>query len=159
MKILVVVREKAEADNIERMLQRIVPISEANEKECEDCCKVVGAAGDGKTGYEMIRRECPDLVIADVELPETDGLEMLEKLRGEYSDVKAVLLAEKEDFNQAKRAIGLGVEGYLVRPVSEDELRQAVGRAEEKLEKEAHDGSCIIDRKHFYVLPERTDQP
>ena len=63
-------------------------------------------------------------------------LEMLEKLRGEYSDVKAVLLAEKEDFNQAKRAIGLGVEGYLVRPVSEDELRQAVGRAEEKLEKE-----------------------
>ena len=136
MKILVVVREKAEADNIERMLQRIVPISEANEKECEDCCKVVGAAGDGKTGYEMIRRECPDLVIADVELPETDGLEMLEKLRGEYSDVKAVLLAEKEDFNQAKRAIGLGVEGYLVRPVSEDELRQAVGRAEEKLEKE-----------------------
>ena len=98
MKILVVVREKAEADNIERMLQRIVPISEANEKECEGCCKVVGTAGDRKTGYEMIRRECPDLVIADVELPETDGLEMLEKLRGEYSDVKAVFLLHAPSF-------------------------------------------------------------
>ena len=136
MKILVVVREKAEADNIERMLQRIVPISEANEKECEGCCKVVGAAGDGKTGYEMIREECPDLVIADVELPEIGGLEMLEKLRGEHSDVKAVFLAEKEDFNQAKRAVDLGVEGYLVKPVREDELRKAVAQAGKRLKKE-----------------------
>lgn len=136
MKILVVVREKAEADNIERMLQRIVPISEADEKKCEGCCKVVGAAGDGKTGYEMIRGECPDLVIADVELPEMGGLEMPEKIRGEHSDVKAVLLAEKEDFDQAKRAVDLGVEGYLVKPVREDELRKAVARAGERLKKE-----------------------
>lgn len=137
MKILVVVREKAEVREIEKMLQRIVPISEADQDDCETCCcQVIGTAGDGKTGYEMIRQECPDLVIADVELPEMGGLEMLEKLRGESIDVKAVLLAEKEDFNQAKRAIDLGVEGYLVKPVREDELRLAASRAGEKLKRE-----------------------
>ena len=80
MKILVVVREKAEAGEIKKMLQRIVPISEMEQNDCDGCCcKIVGTAGDGQTGCEMVRRECPDLLIADVELPVVDGLEMLEK--------------------------------------------------------------------------------
>lgn len=136
MDILVVVREKAEIGKIEKMLQRIVPISEEDVNGCDGCCKVVGTAGDGKTGYEMIRRKRPDLVIADIELPEMDGLELLEKIRGESSDVKAVLLAEKEDFDQAKRAIDLRVDGYLVKPLREDELRRTVVQAGETLKKE-----------------------
>ena len=150
MKILVVVRERAETGEIEKMLQRIVPISEADQDDRDDCRKVIGIAGDGKTGYEMIRRECPDLVLADVELPEMGGLEMLEKLRGDHSDVKAVLLAEKEDFSQAKRAIDLGVEGYLVKPVREDELRQAVVRAGEKLKRE-HMAEAVLSIENIFL--------
>ena len=137
MKILVVAREKTEAGEIKKMLQRIVPISEMEQNDCDGCCcKIVGTAGDGQTGCEMVRRECPDLLIADVELPVVDGLEMLEKIRGDHRDVKVVLLAERENFSQVKRAINLGVEGYLVKPVREDELQQAVARAEEKWKKE-----------------------
>ena len=103
MKILVVVREKAEAGEIKKMLQRIVPISEMEQNDCDGCCcKIVGTAGDGQTGCEMVRRECPDLLIADVELPVVDGLEMLEKIRGDHRDVKVVLLAERENFSQVK---------------------------------------------------------
>ena len=58
MKILVVVREKAEAGEIKKMLQRIVPISEMEQNDCDGCCcKIVGTAGDGQTGCEMVRRE------------------------------------------------------------------------------------------------------
>ena len=150
MKILVVVRERAETGEIEKMLQRIVPKSEADQDDRDDCRKVIGIAGDGKTGYEMIRRECPDLVLADVELPEMGGLEMLEKLRGDHSDVKAVLLAEKEDFSQAKRAIDLEVEGYLVKPVREDELRQAVVRAGEKVKRE-HMAEAVLSIENIFL--------
>ena len=108
-------------------------LSGGKQSSGEGCCwKVSGIAGGGKTGYEMIRRECPDLVIADIELAEISGLDMLEKLRGEHSDVRAVLLADRENFAQAKRAIDLGVEGYLVKPVRADELWKAVTRAEKK---------------------------
>ena len=123
MNILVVVRENAESGEIENMLQRIAPMVEAGQKGSGNfCCKVIGTAGDGKKGYEAIRRLCPDLVIADVELPETDGLKMLEKIREDQSEVKVILLAEKENFSQAKRAIELEAEGYLIKPVKEDEL-------------------------------------
>ena len=59
MKILVVVREKSEADEIEKILQRIVPISGGDEMEREDCCKVVGAAVDGiRDDLERMPRSC-----------------------------------------------------------------------------------------------------
>ena len=47
MKILVVVRERAETGEIEKMLQRIVPKSEADQDDRDDCRKVIGIAGDG----------------------------------------------------------------------------------------------------------------
>lgn len=137
MKILAVLRDKNEAVEIEKMLRHMEALSGGKQSSGEGCCwKVTGIAGDGKTGYEMIRRECPDLVIADIELAEMSGLDMLEKLRGEHSDVRAVLLADREDFAQAKRAIDLEVEGYLVKPVREDELWKAVTRAEKKWKRE-----------------------
>lgn len=137
MKILAVLCDKDEAVEIEKMLRHMEALSGGKQSSGEGCCwKVSGIAGGGKTGYEMIRRECPDLVIADIELAEISGLDMLEKLRGEHSDVRAVLLADRENFAQAKRAIDLGVEGYLVKPVRADELWKAVTRAEKKWKRE-----------------------
>ena len=151
MNILVVVRENAESGEIENMLQRIAPMVEAGQKGSGNfCCKVIGTAGDGKKGYEAIRRLCPDLVIADVELPETDGLKMLEKIREDQSEVKVILLAEKENFSQAKRAIELEAEGYLIKPVKEDELCQAVVRVEKKLKKE-HVAESVLSIDNIFM--------
>ena len=150
MNILVVVCEKAEAEKIEEMLRRIALISGEEQDASEEyCCKVADAEG-GMAGYELIRRECPDLVIADVELPELSGLDMLEKIRREQSNVKVIFLAEREDFGQAKRAIDLDVEGYLVKPVREDELRQAVRRADEKLKKE-HMTEAVLSIENIFM--------
>ena len=150
MNILVVVCEKAEAEKIEEMLRRIALISGEEQDASEEyCCKVADAEG-GMAGYELIRRECPDLVIADVELPELSGLDMLEKIRREQSNVKVIFLAEREDFGQAKRAIDLDVEGYLVKPVREDELRQAVRRADEKLKKK-HMTEAVLSIENIFM--------
>ena len=131
MKILAVLRDKDEAVEIEKMLRHMEALCGGKQSSGEGgCWKGSGIAGGGKTGYEMIRRECPDLVIADIELADISGLEMLEKLRGEQSDVRALLLADRENFAQTKRAIDLGVDGYLVKPVRADELWKAVTRVE-----------------------------
>ncbi len=53
--------------------------------------EVVGSAKDGSEGYQLILAEHPDLVIMDIEMPEMDGLTMLEKLRKEGFAGKASL--------------------------------------------------------------------
>ena len=107
MKILAVLCDKDEAVEIEKMLRHMEALSGGKQSSGEGCCwKVSGIAGGGKTGYEMIRRECPDLVIADIELAEISGLDMLEKLRGEHSDVRAVLWrTERTLLRQSGRSI------------------------------------------------------
>ncbi len=171
MKIVVVIRDRTELEKIENMLQSMT-LSPDIKGGKEECFEVIGSAVDGKRGYEMIRRECPDLVIADIDLPEMSGLEMLEKIRdelqdslqdgylcrnqsgrgdvGPIKDVKAVLLAGKEDFGQVKRAIDLGVEGYLGKPVTEDELRQAVTRAAEKVMRD-HAADAVLSIENILI--------
>ena len=95
-----------------------------------------GIAGGGKTGYEMIRRECPDLVIADIELAEISGLDMLEKLRGEHSDVEQCSWRTERTSLRQSGAIDLGVEGYLVKPVRADELWKAGDSGREEVKRE-----------------------
>ena len=87
MKIVVVVHDKGELRKIENMLQSMTTLSDGKGNVCgEGRYEVVGTAGDGKAGYELIRRECPDLDIADIDLSEMSGLEMLEKIRDDLRD-------------------------------------------------------------------------
>lgn len=70
----------------------------------------------------------PDLVLTDVMMPGMDGLELLRQLRArpQASRIKAVVVSAKgmpEDIEAARSA---GADGYLVKPFSARELRQAV---------------------------------
>ena len=70
MKIIIVEDEKSIRNGLVKMLPKLDPEYE-----------VVGSAKDGLEGYQQILAEQPDLVIMDIEMPEMDGLTMLEKLR------------------------------------------------------------------------------
>ena len=89
--------------------------------------EIVGAASDGRAGYKLIAEERPDLVITDVHLPGMNGLTMLKKLRSETDPGKGFLsLLENQDFSEARQAIALGVDQYLLKPVKK-ESGQACG--------------------------------
>jgi two-component system response regulator YesN len=91
-----------------------------------DCC-VVGEAGDGIEGTELIEKLRPDIVVADISMPAVGGLEMLARTRGlSYS---AIILTGYSEFQYAKQAIHLGVISYLLKPLSVAELKQAVEQA------------------------------
>jgi two-component system response regulator YesN len=91
-----------------------------------DCC-VVGEAGDGIEGIEMIERMQPDIVLADISMPVVGGLEMLARTSGlSYS---AIILTGYSEFQYAKKAIDLGVISYLIKPLNAAELKRAVDQA------------------------------
>lgn len=99
--------------------------------------EVVGQAENGKKGLEIIRRENPDVVILDIHMPNMDGLTMLEKIREEGFDCKVIILTVHSNFEYAKRAIDLGIEGYLLKPIVVDELKRVLKQSEKRIVKQS----------------------
>ncbi|WP_182431630.1 response regulator [Clostridium sp. AF32-12BH] len=126
MKIIIVEDEKSIRNGLTKMLPKLSPDYE-----------VMGAAKDGLEGYHRILDENPDLVIMDIQMPEMDGLTMLEKLREKGFQGKAVVLTAYSDFSYAKRAIELGIENYLLKPIKIDELKKTLEAVNLSLRQEA----------------------
>lgn len=94
-------------------------------------CVVVGEAVDGQDGLDKIRENRPDIVIVDINMPVKDGLQMLEESISEYG-YDAIIVSGYSEFEYARRAIGLGVTEYLLKPVDFNELYDALGKITRK---------------------------
>ena len=84
--------------------------------------EVASLACNGKDALEKYKHHKPDLVIADIRMPQMDGLSLLKQIRTENEAVPFLLLSGHADFHYAQEAIGHGVDGYLLKPLEEDEL-------------------------------------
>ncbi|MEG2380411.1 MAG: response regulator [Oscillospiraceae bacterium] len=99
----------------------------------ENGFEIVGEAEDGKKGIEIIKETKPDIVITDIRMPIMDGLEMLNTLKSE--NIEFIILSGYEDFIYAKKALENGVSKYLIKPIDENELLQAVSDIRDKIYK------------------------
>lgn len=88
-------------------------------------CFVVGEAINGVDGLSKIKELKPDIVIVDINMPEMDGLCMLEKGLTIY-DFQAIIISGYSNFDYAKKAISLGVTEYLLKPVDYAKLYTAL---------------------------------
>jgi two-component system response regulator YesN len=89
--------------------------------------EVVGEAGDGHSGLELVRTTKPDMVITDIKMPIMDGLEMIRHIRRELPDTKIMILSVREDFQSVQEALRLGVIDYVHKlTMSPEELLSAV---------------------------------
>ena len=102
--------------------------------------EVVGEAGDGEEGIEKILDLQPDIVITDVKMPKLGGLEMIEHLKGK-TDCEYMILSGYDEFAFAKQALHLEVQEYLLKPVDDGELREALENIAAKIKKKQRAGS------------------
>ena len=89
-------------------------------------CQVVGTAGNGMEGLEVIRREKPDIIFSDICMPNMDGLLMIAAIKSEFKDIEITILTGFRDFDYAYQAIKLGVTRFLLKPSKMDELKEAI---------------------------------
>lgn len=87
---------------------------------------VIGEGENGEDGLEKMLSLRPDIVIADVKMPAKTGIEMTEEAIARGFTGKVIILSGYSDFNNAKSAISLGVENYILKPVDEDELIESL---------------------------------
>lgn len=92
--------------------------------------EVVGQAANGVEALEMARERRPDLLLLDIEMPEVDGFDVARHLPAP----RPLVVFQTAYDEYALRAFEHAALDYLVKPVTLDGLRRAVGRARERLE-------------------------
>lgn len=94
----------------------------------------VGSAADGEETIELVESRLPDLLLTDIKMPVLGGLELVQKIRTTNPDLRIVIISGYSEFEYARRAIELGVDEYLLKPVDLDGLREVLRRIRIKLE-------------------------
>jgi len=79
----------------------------------------------------LLTRKMPDLIILDINLPEVSGLDMLEFLRRrpEWKNLPVVMLSSEAADTTVDKALELGADSYVMKPVTIEELEKAMGTA------------------------------
>ena len=121
--------------------------------------ELVGEAGDGEVAFPKIVKSKPDILITDIRMPFMDGLELSKLVKKELPDIRIVVLSGYDDFNYAKEAISIGVEEYILKPVSGDKLMEELGRIAEsiKVKKQEQElrSKYIRDREEIRILEQQ----
>lgn len=92
-------------------------------------------AEDGVKALEIVQSESVDLIISDLNMPEMDGLEFLEKIKNnpKTSGIPFIMLTVEAIQKTMNQALGMDVDSYIVKPISEqlfiDEMLRVIKTA------------------------------
>lgn len=89
-------------------------------------CGLAGTAKDEAEGMNLVAELHPDLMITDIAMENPDGLGMVTGIKAEHPDIRVTILTVHRDFDYAQEAIRIGVDRFLVKPSSGEEIKEAV---------------------------------
>lgn len=94
--------------------------------EVQDDIEVVGEAGDGAEGVALTEQLGPDVVLMDVKMPGTDGIEALRKLKELANPAKVLIVTSFTEQRTVVPALRAGASGYVYKDVDPDALAGAI---------------------------------
>ena len=91
--------------------------------ETDKNINVIGEATNGREALEMIERgEKADIILADINMPEIDGISLIDKVRAIDPAVKVIILSMLDNEKYVVQAFSEGASSYLLKSISADEL-------------------------------------
>ena len=91
-----------------------------------ECRCEVEEASDGEALLESARRFRPQLCFVDIRMPGLNGMDAAAQILAIIPDTRIVIVTAFDRFSLAQRAVNLGLDGYLLKPVLEEEFRKTV---------------------------------
>jgi two-component system response regulator YesN len=89
---------------------------------------VVAIAKDGREAVELADEHHPDIVVLDINMPGMDGLSAFKAISEIYPDTGCILISGQKEIQVLNQAITLGVQEYLGKPFTIEELNDAINR-------------------------------
>ena len=100
-------------------------------------CSVVGDASDGREGLSCIQSVCPDIIISDIKMPDLDGLSMVRMVQSALPATQIIFITGYQDFENAHAAIRLHACAFLLKPIHDSQLLEAIALAMDEIQKNA----------------------
>lgn len=97
-------------------------------------CEVIGEADNVEDALQLIRTTAPQIIVTDICMPGMTGLEMIHLLQAEI-ECEFIIISGYSEFAYAKEALSLGVVSYLLKPIGDDELIEALESAVSRIDK------------------------
>ena len=91
--------------------------------------QVVGEARSGAEVMQLIERRRPELVLLDLRMPGTDGVECIAHIKGDWPEVKVVVLSANDDRRSIDGALRAGASSYIVKSVDAADIASLVRQA------------------------------
>lgn len=121
-------------------------------------CEIVGEAANGRDGLAVIEETKPDLVIADIEMPVVDGIEMVKLLRSKKCSAEFIFLTAHQKFTYVHDALKLEAVDYLLKPFRYQELEECIRKVKIRLHKVDEESSKTVllteeetEAKNIYI--------
>lgn len=92
-------------------------------------CQVVAEASNGFDGMQLIEKHLPHIIITDISMPNTNGLDMIRKTKHLIPHAKIIVLTGFRDFDYLQDALQLGAMAYLLKPTKLNEINDLVQKA------------------------------
>jgi len=111
--------------------------------------EIVGEAANGREAVQTLTETSPDVVLLDLELPDTNGLTLLRRIREIAPDVQVLVLTMHEDPARVRQAVQAGAAGYVLKGVDRAELLASV--------RAVTTGESVLDPRLLRAVIEVTD--
>ena len=103
-----------------------------------------GEATDGDMALPLIQAIKPDVLITDIKMPFMDGLQLSKIIRERMPWVKVIILSGHDEFEFAREAIKLGVNEYLLKPITVQEMHKVLQKIATQLDHEKSEQENLI---------------
>ena len=111
--------------------------------------EIIGKYENGLDALEAVNQLEPDLVLTDIRMPFMTGIELISKIRETKPLTKVIIITGFDEFDYAKRAIDLGVIGFLTKPVTYSDLEVILKKAKEELDEEYFRNTNLANMEQF----------
>ena len=100
--------------------------------ESQDDIVVVGEASDGSEAIELVGKLLPDIVLMDISMPKTNGLEATRSIKEQFPQVNILILTQHDNREYIAPALGAGASGYVLKRSGRREMLNAIRQVYEK---------------------------
>lgn len=94
--------------------------------EFDGSIKVIEEANDGVECLEKLKTVKPDVLLLDINMPNMNGIEVLQKIHDKNMNIKVLILTVHNEVEYLLKAIDIGVDGYLLKDSESAELKKAI---------------------------------
>lgn len=99
-----------------------------------DDVEVVAMAANGIQAVQLAEQHHPDILLLDINMPELDGLSAYRRIAQIHPDIGCIIISAEKDTTTLRTAISSGVQEYLIKPFTIEELETAISRVYPRVE-------------------------